>query len=129
MLALGLLYATTSLVGEVRYAQGWWASKDFKSALAAVEEANRIFPLEYRIRSAPAYLLTASRPPDVPVERAIAAAKESLKTNPYAADMRANLLKLSVDSKDLKMAKEQFEELKKLVPDNALVKRLSAAGF
>jgi len=43
--------------------------------------------------------------------------------------MRANLLKLSVDSKDLKMAKEQFEELKKLVPDNALVKRLSAAGF
>jgi hypothetical protein len=43
--------------------------------------------------------------------------------------LRANLLKLSIEAKDLKMAKAQFEELKKLVPDNALVKRLSAAGF
>lgn len=75
------------------------------------------------------YMMTASRPKEIPLSEAIESVHKVLKYNPYSADMRANLIKLELENKNLAAAKVEFAELKKLVPENSLVKTLSAAGL
>lgn len=126
MLGLALLYATTSFTGEIYYALGWWGSPDSATAMINLQNAERIFPLEYRIRGALSYMLTAARPKEVPISVAVGELEKALSRNPYAADLHANLLKLQLEQGNKDAAREQLEILRKLVPNSALVQQLSA---
>ena len=125
-LALALLYATTSMLAEHQYSFAWSVSRDFQHAATYLELANRLFPLEYRIRNAPAYLYVALEPTQVARNLAIERVRLSLQDNPYAADLHTNLLKLYAEEGNQAGVKHELEIITRLAPSSALVKQIQA---
>src|SRR5262249_38802058 len=84
--ALGLAYATTSPIGEYRYALGFSGSLPHDKAVAQLTHAARIFPLAPHIRRGEVdyYALKrweGARP------AAIVALRAALAADPFAADL------------------------------------------
>ena len=65
----------------------------------------------------------------MPRETSIEVVKTAIKSNPYAADLHANLLKLYAEEKNMPAVQEEFHILQHLVPQTQIVKTLTAAGL
>lgn len=129
LLALALIYSVTSMAAEQYYAVGWIGSPNPQTAVVYLEFAKTLFPLDYRIRNAPAYIYAASAPKDFPVSLAIEKVNEAKKYNPFAADLHANLVKLYAQAKDVDNMQKEFAVLKRLAPMSPIVKNLEKAGL
>ena len=129
LLALGLLYATTCIMGEYYFANAWRAVPSFSAVDQLSGRAARIFPLEFRIRNAPAFLYASSTPSTVSVEAAFEKVKDILRYNPYAADLHANMMKIYGIMNNQQGVQTEFTEVKRLAPNSLLVQQLTRQGF
>lgn len=88
--------------------------------------ARRLFPLEYRIRLAPAYLYGGAK--DVPPDIAIGQINEALKTNPNAMDLRIMRMKFMAQKNDMDDARRELKKLSIDVPQSIVIQKLVAAS-
>lgn len=64
-----------------------------------------------------------------PQQDALAVMEYTLRHNPYAADVRVNLLKLRAKMGDAAGAQAEFDRLKKLIPRHPMIAQIRAAGL
>ena len=63
------------------------------------------------------------------IDKAISGVQTSIKYNPYAADLHADLLKLYAEKKDVAGTRRELENLIQLAPNSDVVQTLLKAGL
>lgn len=126
LLALGLAYAITSLLGEYHYARG-----HLQNRIGNIVEENRkaaaIFPLNHVFRSGSAMVLTgiALQEPDLRwKEAAMLELEAALKIDPTSAPLLAPAITFELDLGKDKEAREHYRMFRRVArssPLNGLV--------
>ena len=126
LLGIGILYATTSLLGEYHYARGH-TEHQVGLAIDELRKAGEVFPLNYLFRKASAIALSniALHEPD-PLWKVAALDEsiEALKLDPISPDLLAATITFELDlNKDAeaKAHYQIFRQVAKTSPLNGMV--------
>ena len=122
--ATGLLYATCSLAAEWRYAMVWNGSLDPSTRARHAAIAAGVFPLDPRLRMAPAQLYSEVRWPGSR-DPAIAALREALADNPFAMDFRRNLAGYLLEAGDRAGAEREIAMVAAFSPRSRILLRVN----
>ena len=122
LLGIGILYATTSLLGEYHFARGH-SEHEVGSAIDELREAATVFPLNYQFRKASAIGLAniALTQPD-PLWKVAALQEliEALKLDPISPDLLAPIITFELDMDKDADAKAHYQIFKQVAKTSSL---------
>jgi len=103
-----------SLGAEYTYWHGWVRAENKWQALAEIETAARVFPLDWRLRIGPAVYHGVRRPG--PLAEDIAAIRAGLAFDPLRLDLRGQLAELLLEAGDPDAAMTEIEIIAAVSP-------------
>lgn len=123
LLAMGLTYATCSMLAEFNYVLGW-SGNDLRTMVLHLRESAKLFPLDRRFRTASASLLgnnaIQSSDPTYKIV-AIPEMKYALRTDPTAADIIAMLVACDLAMGQTEEAQVYYNQFKYVAKKSPLL--------